>query len=206
MARESSAVSISSPEILWHGGANAAGKPDPVFAVDMHPKGILATAGVDGSLPPNGTVRLWRVCVDSVIEAEREEHMKNFLCDLSDHPKGAVNVCRFSPNGLHLASASDAQLVIYSVKSPSDWGKITEDNKRTMMERHWFRPPLAEIRDLAWSPDSTHVVAGSIDNNATILCLDSKEKRATIMLQGHHNYVSFSLITMIFYQDSFAPH
>lgn len=183
----SGALSISSPEILWHGGGNAAGKPDPVFAVDMHPDGILATAGVDGSVPPNGTVRLWRVTVNSVIEAQREEHMNNFLCDLSDHPKGAVNVCRFSPNGLLLASASERQLVIYSVKRPSDWGKITEDNLKSLVDRHWYRPSLEEIRDLAWSPDSTHVVVGSIDNKAEILRLESRD---STQLSGHQNYVS----------------
>ena len=186
MGRDSGAVSISSPEILWHGGGNAAGKPDPVFAVDMHPDGILATAGVDGSVPPNGTVRLWRVSVDSVVEAEIDEHMNNFLCDLSDHPKGAVNVCRFSPDGKLLASASESQLVIYSVKSPSDWGKISEDSLKSLVTRHWYRPALEEIRDLAWSPDSTHVVAGSIDNKAEIMCLSSK---ATTSLSGHQNYV-----------------
>lgn len=49
---------VATPEILWHGGANESGKPDPVFSVDMHPSGIFATAGVDDHLPPKGTVRV----------------------------------------------------------------------------------------------------------------------------------------------------
>ena len=49
---------VSTPEILWHGGANENGKPDPVFSVDMHPSGVFATAGVDDHLPPKGTVRV----------------------------------------------------------------------------------------------------------------------------------------------------
>ena len=63
-----SALEYARPDILWHGGGHEAGKPDPVFSVDMHPEGVLATAGVDERVPPNGTVRLWRNDVDTIIK------------------------------------------------------------------------------------------------------------------------------------------
>jgi WD40 repeat protein len=189
-----SALSISSPEILWHGGGNTNGKPDPVYAVDMHSDGVMATAGVDESVPPKGTVRLWRVDVDNVIEAEREEHMQNFLCDLSDHPRGAVNVCRFSPNGLMLASASEGQIVVYVVKQAIHWRTMNEENKKTQMERIWLRPSLEEIRDLQWSPDSAHVVACSINNKSEILRVESRD---ALLLTGHTNYVSHLLFHLL---------
>jgi hypothetical protein len=49
---------VSTPEILWHGGGNENGKPDPVYAVDFHPAGILVTAGIDANLPPKGCARV----------------------------------------------------------------------------------------------------------------------------------------------------
>lgn len=55
---------VSTPQILWHGGANENGKTDPVYSVDFHPKElILATSGVDGNLPANGCVRVSHACL-----------------------------------------------------------------------------------------------------------------------------------------------
>jgi hypothetical protein len=51
-------VSISTPELLWHGGGNENGKPDPVYSVDLHASGVLATAGIDENVPPKGSVRV----------------------------------------------------------------------------------------------------------------------------------------------------
>ena len=183
------AFEYSSPEILWHGGGNEGGKPDPVYAVDMHPEGVLATAGVDETVPPKGTVRLWRNDVTSIIEADKQQHWDNYMCDLSDHPKGSVNICRFSPDGLMLASASEAQVVIYKVKDAKDWKTLDEETKKTKLERVWLRPGLEEIRDLEWSPDSSYILVASLDNKAEILRIDSKD-RASLGLRGHTNWVS----------------
>ncbi len=49
---------ISTPEILWHGGGNENGKPDPVFSVDVNSSLVLATGGIDASVPPRGSVRV----------------------------------------------------------------------------------------------------------------------------------------------------
>jgi hypothetical protein len=50
---------VTTPQILWHGGGNENGKPDPVYSVDFHPTlPILATAGIDGGIPANGCVRV----------------------------------------------------------------------------------------------------------------------------------------------------
>ena len=51
-------MKATTPELLWHGGGNENGKPDPVYSVDMHPSNILATAGIDASVPPKGSVRV----------------------------------------------------------------------------------------------------------------------------------------------------
>jgi hypothetical protein len=51
-------VEIYTPELLWHGGGNENGKPDPVYSVDIHPLDVLATAGIDANIPPKGSVRV----------------------------------------------------------------------------------------------------------------------------------------------------
>lgn len=51
-------MNISTPEILWHGGGMVSGKNDPVFSIDMHPLNILATAGIDSSIPARGSVHV----------------------------------------------------------------------------------------------------------------------------------------------------
>jgi hypothetical protein len=61
-------VSIYTPELLWHGGGNENGKPDPVYSVDMHPLDVLATAGIDANIPPKGSVRVSRLFVLDVLE------------------------------------------------------------------------------------------------------------------------------------------
>jgi hypothetical protein len=46
------------PEVLWHGGGNEHGKPDPVFSVDISANNVMATGGIDASVPPKGSVRV----------------------------------------------------------------------------------------------------------------------------------------------------
>ena len=87
-----------------------------------------------------------------------------------------MNVCRFSPNGLMLASASEAQIVIYKVKMQRTGKILDEDTVKTKLERIWLRPELEEIRDLEWSPDSLYVAVSSIDNKGEILRVDNKDE------------------------------
>ena len=98
-------MKVSTPELLWHGGANEAGKPDPVYSVDLHPtENVLSTSGIDDSIPPKGSVRLWKI--NPNVEGQE------FLIDLCDH-QSTVNIARFSPCGKMLASASEKQIVVY---------------------------------------------------------------------------------------------
>lgn len=52
-------ISVSTPQVLWHGGGNENGKPDPVYSVDFHPQEpIMCTSGIDANVPPKGSVRV----------------------------------------------------------------------------------------------------------------------------------------------------
>ena len=52
-------ISVSTPQVLWHGGGNENGKPDPVYSVDFHPQEpVMCTTGIDANVPPKGSVRV----------------------------------------------------------------------------------------------------------------------------------------------------
>lgn len=144
-------MEVVTPEVLWHGGGNENGKPDPVFSVDMHPSNVLASAGIDANVPPKGSVRIWKV--------NSSKSGQEFIIELSDH-NSVINACRFSPCGKMLATASDRQIVIYVVSNPSAWASLVDTRS---VERHYHQTSLSEIYDIQWSPDSTHIISGAID-------------------------------------------
>ncbi|PKS09887.1 hypothetical protein jhhlp_004510 [Lomentospora prolificans] len=145
----------STPLIInWH-DQNA-----PVYSAHFEPngKGRLATAGGDNN------VRLWKV------EGEGDNHKVEYLSTLAKHTQ-AVNVVRWSPKGDLLASAGDDGNVILWVPSETHQAAFGSDgleDKETWRARHMCRSSGAEIYDLAWSPDGSHFIIGSMDNIARI--------------------------------------
>lgn len=130
-------------------------------------------------------IQLWKI-------GDYDANLK-FLVDLSDH-QSTVNVVRFSPCGKMIATASDRQIIIYSLPTNNPTtadgnSSTTNTNTNTtnsasvtaaatapaapswgaltdpkMVTRLWLRPCLQEIYDLQWSPDSLYIIAGSIDS------------------------------------------
>ncbi|SPO07648.1 related to chromatin assembly complex, subunit p60 [Cephalotrichum gorgonifer] len=145
----------STPLIInWH-DQNA-----PVYSAHFEPngKGRLATAGGDNN------VRLWKV------ECDGENRKAEYLSTLAKHTQ-AVNVVRWSPKGDLLASAGDDGNVILWVPSDTHQAAFGSDgleDKETWRARHMCRSSGAEIYDLAWSPDGSHFIIGSMDNIARI--------------------------------------
>ena len=59
MSTNKSKLQVFTPEILWHGGFNELGKPDPVFSIDFHPtSNLLITSGLGEGSPTKGSVRV----------------------------------------------------------------------------------------------------------------------------------------------------
>ncbi|KAI0008147.1 WD40 repeat-like protein [Xylariaceae sp. FL0662B] len=137
-------------------------KNAPIYSVHFEPphgKGRLATGGGDNN------VRVWKV------ESEGEDRKIDYLATLAKHSQ-AVNVVRWAPKGETLASAGDDGNVILWVPSenhhPTTFGNEGLEDKESWRTKHMFRPTGSEIYDLAWSPDATYFIIGSMDNVARI--------------------------------------
>ncbi len=95
-----------------------------------------------------------------------------FLYELNGAHTSTVNIIRFSPNGMYLASGGDdSAIVIWVQKSrPIEFGSNIE--KIIWSNYKILRGHLSDIYDIAWSPDSKYLISGSVDNRALIWSLD----------------------------------
>ncbi|KAH8899310.1 WD40 repeat-like protein [Thozetella sp. PMI_491] len=123
---------------------------------------------------PNGKGRLATAAGDNNVRVEddgKEGRKVEYLSTLSKHTQ-AVNVVRWAPKGELLASAGDDGNVIIWVQSeihhPTTFGVEGLDDKETWRTKHMCRSSGTEIYDLAWSPDSSYFIIGSMDNIARI--------------------------------------
>ncbi|PSR87432.1 putative chromatin assembly factor 1 subunit B [Coniella lustricola] len=140
--------------INWHD------QSQPIYSAHFEPsaKGRLATAGGDTN------VRLWR------IDSTGEERKVDYLATLAKHTQ-AVNVVRWSPKSETLASAGDDGNVILWVPSETSnpaFGSDGFDDKESWRTKHMCRSSGSEIYDLAWAPDGSYFIIGSMDNVARI--------------------------------------
>lgn len=187
---------VDTPQIIWHGGE--AGKNSPVLSLDTHPfpldgadddggggsRFVLATAGTDAE------VRLWLVNQPTEKDEEHWEQpelsgrLQSFVASLEGHQRG-VNVVRFSPDGLSLASASDGgTVVVWRVGAVGSWSMLKSDRETT---KTILRAATEDIYDIAWSPDSKYLACGSIDRRAHVW--EVATKRSIAVLEDHQNYV-----------------
>lgn len=63
------------------------------------------------------------------------------------------------------------------------WEDLTDIKN---VDRIWISSNLDEIYDIQWSPDSSYVIAGSINAKAEIIRLNPRD---SIVLPGHTSYV-----------------
>ncbi|KAK4658725.1 Chromatin assembly factor 1 subunit [Podospora pseudocomata] len=143
--------------INWHVDVN----PYPIYSAHFQPNGggRLATGAGDNK------VRLWK------IEDDGEDRKVDYLATLSTHTQ-AVNVVRWAPKGDILASAGDDGNVILWVPSDSRSAGFGEEAdpeaKEFWRRKHMCRSSGTEIFDLAWAPDASYFIIGSMDNVARI--------------------------------------
>jgi chromatin assembly factor 1 subunit B len=153
-------MKVETPQILWNSegdkNVNAALLSLALLDVSSPSAGeeegsvsILATAGTSAS------INLWN-------------NLK-FQCSLT-RQDGSCNCVRFSPNGLHLAAACEQALVVWSVPSAGVPGRehwLTVTREQDLQFKVVARSGEA-FMDLAWSPDSSRIVVGSIDHTVVV--------------------------------------
>ena len=110
-----------------------------------------------------------------------------FQYEIAGAHTAIVNVVRFSPDGMYLASGGDdAAIVIWTQKlKPIQFGSSTE--KIQWSNQKIIRGHLSDIYDLCWSPDSNYIISGSIDNTAKIWSIDKGKNLQNI--QDHSHFV-----------------
>jgi len=174
-------------EINWH-------DREAVYSVDFSPNSNrVVTAGADG------TVRIWSVIQRAAPVATTDNTKSSstnipvevdFLSELKRHT-APVNVARFSPSGLYIASAGDDTNVI--IWKPTDVKQVTFGNGNADYEKEsWvahaiLRGHTKEIYDLAWSPCGRYFITGAIDNTACVWNLE--DKKCIKILSDHTHYV-----------------
>ncbi|KAK8165244.1 chromatin assembly factor 1 protein [Phyllosticta citrichinensis] len=160
--------------VSWHND-NAA-----IYSAHFEPhgKGRLATAGGDNN------VRLWK------IEGSGEDRKVNYLSTLVKHTQ-AVNVVRWCPRGELLGSAGDDGNVLLwvpsEVQTSGTFGEEGLEDKETWRVKHMCRSLGSEIYDLAWSPDGSFFITGSMDNIARIY--NSQNGQVVRQIAEHSHYV-----------------
>ncbi|KAI2504690.1 hypothetical protein MHU86_9800 [Fragilaria crotonensis] len=166
-------MKVETPQILWHNGTdNEQNKNAPIFSLSLLESGmvahnkfglVLATAG-------NHEVNLWLLLVPEGKEIysklDRNSPFKmvkvELLTTLTRHD-ATVNAVKFSPNGLHLATAK--QQLSIKILSGHD-----------------------AIYDLDWSADSRRLVVGTLDHCLSIyedesFALNTTNNTGTVELQ-----------------------
>lgn len=115
-----------------------------------------------------------------------------WLCDLRAHAT-TINVARFSPDGLAIATAADlGEIVIWRLDSrPCEPSPLAPDDEQP--KERWqcdvtLRGHVQDVLDLAWSADATRLVSASVDNAVMVWDLRNPA-RTPISLRNHANFV-----------------
>ena len=199
---------VSTLQVLWH-------DKKPVFSVDFNKEGELVTCGADKEVRlwritekakgTQGSQGNEKGTTTAPGGAEPEVGVE-YLCNLSAHSKG-VNVVRFSPDGNTIVSAGDSGEVVVWRKRPGAGGSLGRDGTKAAtpskggpdqaadpwaQDSAWkavgtLRGQTDDVQDLAWSPDGSALVTGSVENVA--IMWDATRHKHLARLDGHHHYV-----------------
>lgn len=171
-------MKVETPQLLWHPEAEK-GLPAALMSLDILESGassssssvksyVLATCG------NSSDVHLWKVEMEPLSATSSSVTKIDFLTSLTRHD-GPVNVCKFSPDGLHIVTAGDSgAVVIYSVplekrgnsNGKHFWWYLTKENDLTVriVARHGDG-----VTDASWSQDSQRFMLSTIDHAVLIL-------------------------------------
>ncbi|PRP76358.1 hypothetical protein PROFUN_08826 [Planoprotostelium fungivorum] len=172
-----SKVLVAKPPWVKHSG-------EPIYSCDIHPDGKrFVTAGGDNK------IKIWSfpALVSTAIEPDYSGPTLLALIESHTLP---VNVCRWSPDGKYLATASDDKSVLVFELSTQHSLRVygsDEQQHEQWKIRAQFLGHTADVLDLSWSPSSDLLVSGSVDNNVIVWNLNTKTQEA--ILKGHQSFV-----------------
>ncbi|KAK9907533.1 hypothetical protein WJX75_005474 [Coccomyxa subellipsoidea] len=156
-------------QVVWH-------SKEPVYSLDFHPSGLLATGGGDKEV--------------KLGQDEAGDLNVTHEGSLGGHAK-MVNCVRFSPSGGLLATAGDGGEVF--LWKPSTGGHAAFGTEPGAPDPGWkqsvsLRGGHAEdVLDLAWAPDSSALLSGSIENVCVVW--DVEKGKGQGRLTEHCHYV-----------------
>eukprot|EP00884_Botryococcus_braunii_P014857 jgi/Botrbrau1/23372/Bobra.0051s0024.1 len=156
---------VKTVQVVWH-------CKEPVFSIDFHPSGLLATGGGDKE------VKIWQVkhTLSSGLDVSH-------VSSVANHQK-SVNCIRFSPTGAHLVSAGDGGEIILwrAVTSHGDVKQVEDWKAAAVLRGH-----TDDVLDLTWAPDASALASASIENVCYIWDMDTNKVK--LRLANHHHYV-----------------
>jgi chromatin assembly factor 1 subunit B len=143
----------------------------PIFSLDFHQSGLLATGGGDGE------IQLWKIK-----KLETDPIVEHFRKLGGSHLSVNINCVRFSPQGSYLASGADyGELNIWNLSVDLSANEFSTSKKIVISAQK------DDILDLSWSNDSTAIAIASVDN--TIMICDTTSGNRVASYNCHKNIV-----------------
>ena len=153
-------MKFETPQIRWN--PDEKGRNGALNAVSMLQSGlaqthVLATAGTE--------VNLWKWS---------DQNKMDYFLSLTRH-EGSVNAVAFSPCGLHLATAGEFAVIVWSVpvshrgnsNGQHYWSTVTKESD--LQVRVIPSRAGGALQDLSWSRDSKRILIGSLDHSYMVL-------------------------------------
>lgn len=163
-------MKCTTPEISWH-------NRDAVLSVDVQNNSCVNLKGESFWRVATGGADC-HVVVWHLTATQCGSVTVDFVADLERHEK-TVNVVRFAPSNELLASGDDNSIIILWIMKDGQESVLPLDN--TDNKEQWIlwkilRGHVQDIYDINWSPDSKHLISGSVDNTAIMWDIHNDRK------------------------------
>jgi len=139
--------------IKWTSGETK--EPLPIYSLDFHPSGLLATGAGDRK------IQMWRV---KRVQNNHENLIIKHLKTLDGHYSLNINCVRFSPSGQYLASGADkGELFVWNAEATYQETNHISWSKKISISLN------DDIFDLSWARDETSIAIALV-NKAVVVC------------------------------------
>ncbi|KAL3151977.1 hypothetical protein ABBQ32_001100 [Trebouxia sp. C0010 RCD-2024] len=153
-------------QIMWH-------DEKPVYSVDFHPSGFFATGGGDKDV--------------KVVHDKDQNTSVKHIGNLTGHTRD-VNTVRFSPSGDLLATAGVAgEMFLWKPSTETHKSFGSEESDSGWRSSAVLRGHAGDVQDIAWAPDSSALMSGSIENICIMWDVEGASRKCR--LEDHRNYV-----------------